>query len=199
MCLLVESIKCLDGKLCNLEFHNERMMRSMFELFGMNKPVNIEEIVSVPENATRGVFKCRVEYDTEIRKIEFAAYRPKIITSLKMVEDNTIDYRYKLVNRDCIDRLNDKKGDRDDILIIKNGFLTDTSYANVILKDRSGEWVTPSTFLLPGTRRASLLRQGKIREDQIGYPDLDKYTELKIINAMLGIEETSPIAVGNII
>ena len=199
MCRLVETIRSEDGRLINLEFHNERMMRTLFELFGLKKDIDLAGIVSVPDSATRGVFKCRVEYDKEIRKTEFIRYNLKPVRSLKVVEDNTIEYNYKFTDRRSIERLWKKRNECDDILIIKNGFITDSSYANVIFMDMSGVWYTPSTYLLPGTRRESLLRQGKIREAKIGYHDLENYTELKLINAMLGMEDTEGIHVSNII
>ena len=62
-----------------------------------------------------------------------------------------------------------------------------------------GVWHTPSTYLLPGTRRASLLRLNKIRETEINYHDLENFTELKLINAMIGMEDTEGIPVRNII
>jgi 4-amino-4-deoxychorismate lyase len=199
MCRLVETIRSEDGRLINLEFHNERMMRTLFELFGLKKDIDLAGIVSVPDSAIRGVFKCRVEYDKEIRKTEFIRYNLKPVRSLKVVEDNTIEYNYKFTDRRSIERLWKKRNECDDILIIKNGFITDSSYANVIFRDMSGVWYTPSTYLLPGTRRESLLRQGKIREAKIGYHDLENYTELKLINAMLGMEDTEGIHVSNII
>lgn len=199
MCRLVETIRSEDGRLINLEFHNERMMRTLFELFGLKKDIDLAGIVSVPDSAIRGVFKCRVEYDKEIRKTEFIRYNLKPVRSLKVVEDNTIEYNYKFTDRRSIERLWKKRNECDDILIIKNGFITDSSYANVIFRDMSGVWYTPSTYLLPGTRRESLLRQGKIREANIGYHDLENYTELKLINAMLGMEDTEGIHVSNII
>ena len=199
MCRLVETIRSEDGRLINLEFHNERMMRTLFELFGLKKDIDLAGIVSVPDSAIRGVFKCRVEYDKEIRKTEFIRYNMKSVRSLKVVEDNTIEYNYKFTDRRSIERLWKKRNECDDILVIKNGFITDSSYANVIFSDISGVWHTPSTYLLPGTRRASLLRQGKIREAKIGYHDLENYIELKLINAMLGMEDTEGIPIGSII
>src|SRR5659263_42830 len=104
MCRLVETIRSEDGRLINLEFHNERMMRTLFELFGLKKDIDLAGIVSVPDSAIRGVFKCRVEYDKEIRKTEFIRYNMKSVRSLKVVEDNTIEYNYKFTDRRSIER-----------------------------------------------------------------------------------------------
>ena len=91
------------------------------------------------------------------------------------------------------------RGDCDDILIINKGMVTDSSYANVVFRDLDGNWVTPSTYLLSGTKRASLLQKGLIKETIITYRDLNKYTEVKLINAMIGIDDTEEILVSNII
>jgi 4-amino-4-deoxychorismate lyase len=196
---LVETIRSENGILNNLEFHNERMMRTLSDLFGLNKVIDLGRIIFVPGHALNGIFKCRVEYDHDIRKTEFIRYSQKNVRSLKAVEDNTIEYCFKFTDRKVIEKLLVKREECDDILIIKNGFITDTSYANVILRDKSGVWYTPSTYLLPGTRRASLLRQGRIREAEIRYTDIENYTEIKLINAMLGLEDTEGISVRNII
>jgi 4-amino-4-deoxychorismate lyase len=198
MSLLVESIRLEEGKLQNISFHNDRIIRSLSGIFGITTDVNLEKIVTIPDEARKGVFKCRVVYDNEIRKVEFIPYVIKRITSLKIVEDNTIEYPYKYVNRKHIDLLFSKRERADDILILRNGMVTDTSYANVIFRDLNGDWVTPSTFLLSGTRRKSLLIGGVIKEADITYRDISKYTEIRLINAMIGLNDTVGIPIGDI-
>jgi 4-amino-4-deoxychorismate lyase len=82
---------------------------------------------------------------------------------------------------------------------VKYGKVTDTSCANVIFRDAEGNWVTPSSYLLPGTRRANLLKNGLLKEADISYDDISGYTEMKLINAMMGIDESEAIRTGNII
>jgi|WetSurMetagenome_2_1015567.scaffolds.fasta_scaffold488941_2 4-amino-4-deoxychorismate lyase len=199
MSLLVESIQLQNGKLLNIRFHNERMFRSLSEVFGLNTNIGLEKLVTIPEMARKGVFKCRVEYDTEIRKIEFIPYTIRVIKSLKIVEDNTIEYGWKFADRKRLSELFSMREKADDILIIKNGMVTDTSSANVVFRDSYGNWVTPSTFLLPGTRRASLLYDGIIKEAIISYRDICKYTEVKLINAMIGLDDTEGIPITNLL
>ncbi|MBN2522030.1 MAG: aminotransferase class IV [Bacteroidales bacterium] len=199
MSLLVETIKVEIGALLNISFHNERMNRSLFEVFGLRKETDLEKIIKVPAFAGKGVYKCRIEYDDKTTKIEFLPYTISSVRSLKMIHDDNISYSHKYIERVNIQRLMDRRGDCDDILIIKNGMVTDSSYANVVFRDINGNWVTPSTYLLPGTRRASLLQRGLIKETIITYRDLKKHTEVKLINAMIGIDDTEGIPVGNII
>jgi 4-amino-4-deoxychorismate lyase len=198
MSRLVETIRAEEGKLLNISFHNERMIRSLYEVFGLKTNICLEKLITVPETVKNEIFKCRVEYDREIRKVEFLPYRIKVIRSLKLVEDNTIEYAYKFTDRRRIEKLNAMRSESDDILIIKNGMVTDSSYANVVFRDFNGNWVTPSTYLLPGTRRANLLKQGMIKEKSISYKDFLMYSEVKLINAMIGLDDTEGISVRNI-
>ncbi|MCU0462075.1 MAG: aminotransferase class IV [Bacteroidales bacterium] len=195
---LVETIRSEDGVLNNLVFHNERMIRTLSDLYGLKISVDLGDIITIPDSALRGLFKCRVEYDSEIRKIEFVPYTMKSVRTLKTIESNTIDYSYKYADRNDIDLLMERREECDDILIIKNGFITDTSYANVILLDKEGRWNTPSTFLLPGTRRASLIKMGIITEKEIKIHDIIHFTEVRLINAMIGINDTESIPVNNL-
>jgi 4-amino-4-deoxychorismate lyase len=198
MSLLVESIRVEDGVPVNIHFHNERMVRTIKNLFNINKKTDLLNILDVPSDARKGIFKCRVEYDQAIRKIEFLPYKIKAVNTLKLVECNDISYSYKFADRKKIDSLFEKRGASDDILIIKEGLVTDSSYANVVLKDLNGKWITPFTCLLAGTRRASLLKSGLIKENEVRVNDLHNYTLIKIINAMIGIEDTEGIPIENI-
>lgn len=199
MSLLVETIKVENGTLLNISFHNERMIRSLYGVFGLRNEPDLNKIITVPAFARKGVYKCRVEYDDKTTKIEFLPYKIRSVRSLKLIIDDNISYPYKYIKRDNIQRLMEMRGDCDDILIIKKRMVTDSSYANVVFRDFNGNWVTPSTFLLPGTRRASLLQMGLINESIITYSDINKYTEVKLINAMIGIDDTEGIPVSKIL
>jgi 4-amino-4-deoxychorismate lyase len=199
MSLLVETIKVENGNLLNISFHNERMIRSLFGVFGLRSEPDLEKIINVLPFAGKGVYKCRVVYDDKTTKIEFLPYIIRSVRSLKLVMDDKISYPFKYIERDNIQILMEMRGNCDDILIIKNGMVTDSSYANVVFRDFNGKWVTPSTYLLPGTQRASLLQKGLINETSITYRDINKYTEVKLINAMIGLDDTEGIPVGSII
>lgn len=195
MSRLVETLKIDNGIIMNVPFHNERMSRSLFGVFGLKKECDLERIIDIPEFAHKGVYKCRVEYDEKNTRVEFLLYKLKHVRSLKIILDNDICYPYKYTDRDNINRLVKMRGTCDDILIVKNGMVTDTSYSNVVFRDLNGNWVTPATYLLPGTRRASLLQKGKICERDISAADIPKYTELKLINAMLDLDDSAGIPV----
>jgi len=199
MSLLVETIRLESGKLLNISFHNERMMRSRFSLFGLKTVIDLEKFISIPEAVSNSIFKCRVEYDREIRKIEFLPYIIRPVRSLKLVEDNKIEYQYKYLDRTAIEKLMADKGECDDIIIIKNDLVTDSSYANLVFRGLSGNWFTPVSCLLKGIRRSSLLSKGHITETEISLRDIEKYSEVRLINAMIGIDDTVGIPVANIV
>ena len=102
-----------------------------------------------------------------------------------MVYDDTLIYDYKLEDRRDIQK-HLCKTDNGEILIVKNGFITDTSYSNVVFSDFTNLF-TPATPLLKGTKRAKLLEIGRIREEEIRLIDLQKFKCVYLINALIDL------------
>ena len=189
MFLLFETIKVINKKLLNISFHNERMNRSRYELFGLNNELNLTEQIEIPEDISKEVYRCKVIYSDTIKDIEFRKYTPRIIKHLKLAYSNSIDYSFKYLERNLFDELlrkNDCK-DNEDILIIKNDRVTDTSYSNIALFDGK-EWHTPKFPLLKGTKRAKLLYDKRILEKDILLEDLMNYEKIILVNAMLDFD-----------
>jgi 4-amino-4-deoxychorismate lyase len=138
MSLLVETIKIENGNILNISFHSDRIFRSLYGIYGIRKVPDLENIIKVPEFADTGIYKCRVVYDDKTTKIEFLPYSIKPVRTLKLITDENICYPYKYIARDKINGLFDMRGECDDILIIKNGMVTDTSYSNVVFRDLNG-------------------------------------------------------------
>ncbi len=187
MCQLLESIYVKDGVFRNLEYHLQRMKQSTHDLFGEEIKGDFNTWIHPEEVPHLGIVKCRVLYDKDIESIEYAPYTPRQIRSLKIVGDNTVSYSYKFSNRSNLKALFDKREESDEILIIKNGHVTDTSYANLIFK-KGDEWFTPESCLLNGTMRQYLLAQSKINSITIRLDDLREYESCKLINSMLGMD-----------
>ena len=76
------------------------------------------------------------------------------------------------------------RGDCDDIIIVRKGLLTDTSYANIAFWD-GHRWITPAEPLLAGTCRARLLDEGWLVEGAIRSKDLPGFSRIRIFNAMM--------------
>lgn len=198
MCLLIESIKILDGNAYNIAYHNQRMHIARKSLFGLSVPIHLEEHLDIPEYARHGLFKCRVLYSRFIKHIEYHLYKQRSIQTLKIVYDDRIDYRHKYADRRDLEKLFLQKGSCDDILIIKKGKVTDTSYSNIIFFD-GNQWFTPLYPLLEGIQRQRLLDEQKIQAVDILEKDIACFTHFKIINALNGFEALSPVSVQHII
>ena len=197
MSRLIESIKVLDGKFCNLFYHEQRMIRSLEGLFGSEEDIHLEKFLNTLDAPQKGLFKCRILYDDRTKEVEFVPYKPKSIMSLKVVEHNRISYEYKLENRRIFEKLLEQRENCDDILIVKRGRVTDSSFANIIF-ERGNQWITPWSALLKGTMRQNLLDHNKIAEEEILATDIKSFKKFKLINAMLEFDGPE-IDVSNIV
>ena len=188
MSLFIETIKIGDGKVLNPGYHNRRFNITRQSFFPEIPVIDLMEWIKIPEECRKGIFKCRVIYGEEIESIEFEPYDIKLIKSLKMVYDNEIEYSFKYHNRKAILDLFEKKENNDDIIIVKNNRITDSSYSNLVFLS-NGIWYTPKFPLLKGTKREKLLQESKIREADISVDDLYKFESAGLINAMIELEE----------
>jgi len=179
----LETIKAVDGVICNLEYHQVRLEDAL-------KSLGIQHFHSLTQHLTPpldGLYRCRVIYDEYDLEVSYHRYEKRNIKSLKIVCDDTIDYSYKYENRMALDKLFAQREDCDDVLIVQNSFIKDTSIANIALFD-GVKWVTPENPLLKGTTRARLLEKGKIIEKKILISDLHNYSQLALMNAMIDFD-----------
>lgn len=198
MSLLFESIRLQNGVLHNLEYHNSRMNRSRKELYGVAENIDLQQLIQIPSTCKQGLYKCKVIYGKkEVKKFEFEPYLPHVIKSLRLIEDSNILYSYKYTNRGNLNQLLTKRERFDEILIVKKGFITDTSYSNIIFFDGE-KWLTPSTPLLHGTMRSFLLANELIAETEIKVADLKYFKKARVINAMLPFESGKDIKIEKI-
>jgi 4-amino-4-deoxychorismate lyase len=181
---LLETIKALDGKILHVNYHQERLNRSM-ETLGYDSCYELKTLLQAPK---RGVYRCRVVYDNTDINIQYLPYTTKKMRSLKVVHDDTIEYALKYEKRDTLNRLFKQKGACDDVLIIKNGYITDTTIANIALFDGKN-WLTPKKPLLKGTTRQRLLENGILIEKDIRLVDLKSFQQYAIFNALMGFVE----------
>lgn len=187
MSRLIESIRLQNGNFHRMRYHQERMDRSVKELFGQKNTVNLFENLSKKNPPKSGLYKCRVVYAQQIESIEFVPYSAKPVNSLKIVHDQEIEYTHKLEDRSKIELLFKQRQFCDDILIVKNGFVTDASYSNIIFYD-GGKWITPDTPLLKGTMRQFFLDTAEIKATPIQVRDIPSFKAFRLINAMLGFD-----------
>lgn len=194
---LFETIRVRDGVPEHLEWHQARLNDSYCRYFKRFGGPVLEEVVRVPEAFSKGTVKCRFLYNRSAYTAEFESYTPRRIRSLKLVDGDHIEYSMKYTGRSSLEQLYNQRADCDDILIVQNGRITDTSYTNIVLFN--GErWITPIYPLLQGTCRSRLVREGRIREGDIRVDDLKHYKYFRLINAMLDFDAQEDVEVVNI-
>ncbi|MDP4679721.1 MAG: aminotransferase class IV [Cyclobacteriaceae bacterium] len=185
MSRFIESICCIDGKIQNLALHQSRV-DGTFKHFYSQSPIQLGEIIkNVP---IIGKHKCRIVYDASNVEIEFQSYPKRHINTLKVVEGSHIDYDFKYEDRTELRSLFEQREDCDDILIVKNGLFNDSYFANLALFDGK-KWFTPKSPLLKGVRRQALLNEERISEHDISVDDINLYSKVSLINAMLDLGE----------
>lgn len=185
--LFTEAIKVKDGKFYNLSMHINRIQQTSLLYFGESITFRLSDD-DIPTDKRGGLFKCRVLYSDRILDIEYIPYSFREINTLTLIESNDIEYDHKWADRNELNRLLSLKRQGDDVLIIKNGLVTDTSFSNVIFEDKTGLY-TPNSFLLNGTKRQSLLLQGVIKERTIELKDIASFSKIYIINSMVDLED----------
>ena len=171
-----ETIKCEDKEIFNLDFHNLRIARTI------GKNIDLNEYV-YPINSK--LLKCKVIFnDDEVEDVIYDEYKKREIKSFKIIYDDNIEYSKKYLNREQLDRLFEQKGISDEIIIIKDGFVTDTTIANIAIYDGIN-WVTPKKPLLNGTTRERHLKLENIFEKDITLEELKSAKKIALMNAMI--------------
>lgn len=188
MSRFIESICIINGKARNLKFHQKRMNRSRYKILGLDDEINLAKLILSHKIPIDGKYKCRIVYDEKIESLEFIPYKIKSVNSVKLIENNQIEYPYKFLDRSAFELIKDSVTE-DEILIVKKGQITDTSYSNIVFFDGEN-WITPTSNLLNGTMRQALLKQGSVVEEEVNPKDLNRFISFKLINAMMDLEES---------
>ena len=185
---LFETIKVEDGKVFNLKWHNKRFNKGQKELFETSSKLDLLEYITPPKT---GLYRCKIIYNNEIQSVEYFPYEVKNFQSFKIV-NSQIDYAYKYTNRSTLQELSQK--DYDEIIIEKDGFLTDTSIANIAFYDGK-DWLTPTNPLLEGTTRARLIDEGFLKLSNIKKENIKNYSYFSLMNAMIGFRIQKSISI----
>ena len=178
--MFFETIKCEDFEIFNLEYHQKRVAKTI------GKNFDLQEYINPPTNE---LLRCKIVYNKdEILSVDYFPYKIRDIKSFKIVVDNSLDYSKKYLNRDKLDNLFLKKDSCDEIIILKNGVVTDTTIANIAIF-YDGVWITSKNCLLEGTSRAKLIEKKEIFEKDISLDILKKASKIALMNAMIDFYE----------
>ncbi len=182
--LLFETLRIEDGRLMHLSWHNGRMNRCRREIFGAKEELDISKYVgNIPD---RGVYRCKVYYTLYIESVDISPYLHTPLRILGVVEAD-MDYGCKYADRSFFEKLRALSPDMDDVVIVRDGLLSDTTTANIALQI-DDEWFTPAKPLLEGTTRKRLLEEGRLRERDLHIGDLYDCDSLAVMNALRGFE-----------
>lgn len=183
----IETIKIENGIAHNLDLHIKRASETCFRHFGKRTILPFERIINqeVP-NHENGIFKLRIIYSDKIEHFSIDPYQQKIVKSLKIIDGGNLDYSFKYEDRSELERLLSLRGECDDIIIIKDGFVTDTSYSNIVFMV-GGKLFTPSNFILNGVKRESMLQKGLIYAREIRFSEIASFEKIFMINSMLDL------------
>ena len=185
--MLFETIKIKDGQIFNLEWHNKRFNKTQKELFSNTLNIDLAKFISPPKT---GLYRCKIIYDNKIQSVEYFPYKVKNFQSFKIIKSQ-LDYSYKYTNRLTFQEL---LKEHDEIIIEKDGLLTDTSIANIAFFDGES-WFTPKTPLLEGTTRARLVDEGFLTLADIKKENIEEYSHFALMNAMIGFYIQKSIAI----
>ncbi len=178
----LESICFKDGAYQLLDYHQLRVNTTFNHFYPDSPPPKLSNIL--PELSGEDKRKVRLRYDGKDHDISVNHYVPKPISKLRAVESAKLEYSFKYLNRENLNELLNPEKENEDIIIVRDGQITDSSYSNLIFK-QGDTWFTPNAYLLNGIKRQSLLDKKEIIEKEIRLQEVINYTEVGLINAML--------------
>jgi 4-amino-4-deoxychorismate lyase len=184
----LETICILNGKPRYLGWHQRRVEATLNHFYPSVPPEDksflLDEILRDCDIPQDGTHRCRIIYDLNAVSVEFFPYTPRLIKSLRLVEAPAgYDYRFKYADRKVLEHLFAQRGAADDILITRDGWITDTSIANIAFR-KGDRWYTPSRPLLAGTTLKRLITDGVLIPRPIHRNDLHRYEAFCLFNAM---------------
>jgi len=180
---LFETIKIENSKISNLNYHQKRVNYAFKELFKTELKLNLKEVLT--EYPTDNLYRAKIVYNAKgLISKAYYIYKQKKISSFLLAEIPNINYKFKYYNRDFLNSL--KEYQIDEFIITQNGYLTDTTIANIaLLHTASQKWHTPKTPLLQGTTLNRYLDKKELIKRDIHYKDLANYSKIALLNAMV--------------
>ncbi len=197
MSRFIESIQLKNGQLVNLALHEQRIQRTIESHYGIKGQIDLSRVIAIAKNYPKWLYKCRLVYTQKLEEFVIKPYQIRPINSLQIVESQ-LDYSLKKEDRSELNQLFSQRGDSDDIIIIKDGLVTDGSYTNLAFFDGQ-YWWTPATPLFRGIQRQVLLNNGTIREKSILATTILSYKKVKLFNALMDWENAQEVVIEQIV
>lgn len=179
--IFIETIRMVNRKASDLMYHQQRVDKTLSD--NNLPPLNIERLLyDMPQDVPFSVCRCRITYGQTPTRVTLSPYIPIVRKRVKVVRQDGLSYLYKYADRLQIDRLVSGSA-CDDIIIVKNNMVTDSSIANLVFENREGLF-TPTTPLLKGTERQRLIDNGIVSLRAIAVDDIRNYERVYFVNAM---------------
>lgn len=184
---LFESIRVNDGQVPLLNFHQQRIDLSYSNIFKKASTFNLKECIE-PFLKKDGIQKCRFIYDDKNYNVEVIDYQliePKRIGWLRI--DPNFNYSFKFFNRSFFNKIKEVYSHCDEIILIQNNEITDSTYCNLVVY-LNGQWTLPTSYLLNGVERSRIISKYKFTIEPISIDNFLSAKEYKLINAMRPFE-----------
>ena len=188
MCHFIESIRLENGIVKLLDYHQDRMDRTIFYHFGFKNPVKISKLIEERELPINGVYKIRILYSQMLQNIEIIPYQQKTYSDFEIIElPDHFNYAYKFADRTIFETLSKHLHPQTIAIFFQKSMLTDALYANLVFQ-KNEILYTPNTPLLEGVQRRYLLENKIISETNISTQDIFSFEKVGLINAMIPLE-----------
>ncbi|MGC8864268.1 MAG: aminotransferase class IV [Bacteroidales bacterium] len=198
MCLLLETLCIKDEKVLHPEYHLRRMKDSAAKLFPGYQPPDPEKLwATLNVELTQAVYRWRIIYGPDGFHSEVFPYSYKPIRLLKLIPTD-IDYSHKYADRTELDKLHKKRGEADDVLLVKNGKISDTTFANIVFL-KGNKLFTPDPPLLMGTALRRLLDEGRVIAKEIKPEHIPTFDAFWLVNALRIAFPFDPVPISGII
>lgn len=184
----------LDRIIHSLEFDSKKDFKTAHTRFQ-----EIQDIIHEYAFPLNDSSRVRILYDSDGFEIEVLKFAPSFPGSFKCIEiDPAFDYSFKYANRERLDHAFENRGEADEVILLKNGWVTDTSKANLAFR-KNGIWYTPYFPLLAGTTWKRLIRERAILPRPIHIDQVNLFDSLRSFNALHEFQDSPIIPVSKII
>jgi 4-amino-4-deoxychorismate lyase len=142
----------------------------------------------LPEPPKGQTLKCVLVYSDSVLSADLHPYSPPQIKTMALVEVENLDFTFKLEDRSELYKIRDFAG-TDEIIIIRNGFVTNAATGNLVFEDSEGRFFTPLHYIHAGTKRRFYLKNKTVTSYPIKASGIKSYNRVYLVNAMLDIED----------
>ncbi|MDY0215503.1 MAG: aminotransferase class IV [Bacteroidales bacterium] len=195
MCHFIESIRLENGNIKLLDYHQNRVNKTILHFFGKKNLINLEKELEKETLPPVGVYKIRILYSQKVHSLEILPYNQLKFSKFQMIPvPNGFDYSFKYSNRTLFEELTKNIKPNTIALFTQNKGLTDGLFANLVFQ-KNGMLFTPDTPLLNGVQRQYLLKTKQIQEAKISEENINSFEKLGLINAMIPIENINFIEI----